>query len=306
MLKTLQHYNVILSYFFVLDEERLQINYTYRFVSGHERDYSLLRKKDEPLSDALSRLSANMMKHLNSRKKKKIKREESDKAENEEVRELSVTVMHGDKVVDESVINGEAFIQDANVVIHHPDSSEIKYTVEINPPAVITLKLPECIMAGFSVFPNIDAEFVNLPECEFLWFVSNAVSNIETNKKQPEDAECSKAGNISEGSKEDPSSSKKPKLDLGRLNWKLVYAGHCYIPSNADIGCRLKVVCTPRCGPREGRNTEGISKVEITAGPGHCPYENRHLLTKELTEHGRYFILIIISLFFKILSLCTL
>lgn len=51
----------------------------------------------------------------------------------------------------------------------------------------------------------------------------------------------------------------------------------------ADVGYRLKVKAIPKstCGTKIGPPVEGISKTNIGAGPGVCPFETRHLFTQE-------------------------
>lgn len=66
-------------------------------------------------------------------------------------------------------------------------------------------------------------------------------------------------------------------------DWSEVGDGLIYYPSNDDIGCFLKLICTPKNGPLEGPSSEVISKQAVTAGPGPCPFEIRHQFTKERT-----------------------
>lgn len=51
------------------------------------------------------------------------------------------------------------------------------------------------------------------------------------------------------------------------------------MPSNQDIGLRLKLCCTPKDGSRSGLAKELVSVGTVEAGPGACTFDNRHLYT---------------------------
>uniref|UniRef100_A0A452QWI3 Uncharacterized protein n=1 Tax=Ursus americanus TaxID=9643 RepID=A0A452QWI3_URSAM len=57
-----------------------------------------------------------------------------------------------------------------------------------------------------------------------------------------------------------------------------------YTPSNADIGLRLKLHCTPGNGQRFGPSRELESVCPVEAGPGTCTFDHRHLYTKKVTD----------------------
>ncbi|KAK3602050.1 hypothetical protein CHS0354_025227 [Potamilus streckersoni] len=61
-----------------------------------------------------------------------------------------------------------------------------------------------------------------------------------------------------------------------------------YTPTASDIGYHLKFTVTIRQSEilRDDTHLEHISKVEVTAGPGLCPFEMRHLYTSSLIEKG--------------------
>lgn len=61
---------------------------------------------------------------------------------------------------------------------------------------------------------------------------------------------------------------------------ELMGSGSFYIPTAADIGYKLKLVCTPVNNGLKGPVVETCSICEVEAGPGHCPFEDRHVFTK--------------------------
>lgn len=65
--------------------------------------------------------------------------------------------------------------------------------------------------------------------------------------------------------------------------WVKVGALRVYVPSNQDIGCRLKLVCTPKDGARSGLSKELVSVGAVEAGPGACTFDNRHMYTAKGT-----------------------
>ena len=42
--------------------------------------------------------------------------------------------------------------------------------MQVNPPNIRSIILPEVIMVGFPIYPKIDAEFVDLDKCNLTWF----------------------------------------------------------------------------------------------------------------------------------------
>ena len=70
--------------------------------------------------------------------------------------------------------------------------------------------------------------------------------------------------------------------------WTEVSREKQYTPSNADIGHALKMECIPRNGEQSGFIKEIIAKHVIDAGPGFCPFENRHAFTSNYVDDERW------------------
>ncbi|KAK7899434.1 hypothetical protein WMY93_020287 [Mugilogobius chulae] len=57
-----------------------------------------------------------------------------------------------------------------------------------------------------------------------------------------------------------------------------------FVPSNEDIGCRLRLSCLPKDRTRNGLVKELQSESAIEAGPGTCTFDTRHLFTQQQTQ----------------------
>uniref|UniRef100_A0A3B5AHJ5 Phosphodiesterase 12 n=1 Tax=Stegastes partitus TaxID=144197 RepID=A0A3B5AHJ5_9TELE len=123
---------------------------------------------------------------------------------------------------------------------------DIQYLVLRNPPTFTTAELPVSLMAGFPVCPKLEVEFGNLQDCEFTWLKETV-----------------------------------PAQDGG---WTQVGRDRVHVPSNQDIGCRVKLMCTPKDGSRSGPAKELISVGAVEAGPGMCTFDNRHAYTVRAAE----------------------
>uniref|UniRef100_A0A2I3HLH3 2',5'-phosphodiesterase 12 n=1 Tax=Nomascus leucogenys TaxID=61853 RepID=A0A2I3HLH3_NOMLE len=123
--------------------------------------------------------------------------------------------------------------------------------------------LPRYIMAGFPVCPKLSLEFGDPASSLFRWY-----KEAKPGAAEPE------VGVPSSLSPSSPSSS-----------WiETDVEERVYTPSNADIGLRLKLHCTPGDGQRFGPSWELESVCVIEAGPGTCTFDHRHLYTKKVTE----------------------
>uniref|UniRef100_A0A3Q3NL36 Phosphodiesterase 12 n=1 Tax=Labrus bergylta TaxID=56723 RepID=A0A3Q3NL36_9LABR len=116
-------------------------------------------------------------------------------------------------------------------------------------------ELPASLMAEFPVCPNLELEFGS-SALSFLLFSS-------CSRLSPEAA------------------AEAPAEDGG---WTEVGCGRVHVPSNQDIGHRLKLRCTPKDGERSGQVKELISVGAVEAGPGVCTFDNRHAYTIKEAE----------------------
>lgn len=210
-----------------------------------------------------------------------------------------------------------------------------RYTIQVNPPTIKNVILPEVIMVGFPIYPKIEAEFVDLSKCILTWYreeMDSATGDLTpssgsatdltreiprlsceiTNRDwkvgtpvQPGEVKLSisEASGLSQTAAESDSRShsqtpspsvgtklpKKGKRKLNgsmtNLNWVEIKKDLVYTPIAGDVGHKLRLVCTPCDGTRVGDDTDVVS-TDVIQGPGRCPFEDRHNLTKTITEKG--------------------
>ncbi|KAI3369745.1 hypothetical protein L3Q82_024571, partial [Scortum barcoo] len=211
----------------------------------------MLRDQDEPLGKVLVRICNGIIKSQTGAKKKRKGKNQAE-SPSQAAEQPVVKLLQGGDEVAHTVLNSEAWRDGAVLQV-----GEVSYTVRRNPPAFITAELPVSLMAGFPVCPKLEVEFGNLQDCEFTWYKENT-PNTSTEA----------AGGV-------------PGQDGG---WTEVGRGRVHVPTNQDIGCRLKLCCTPKDGSRSGLAKELVSVEAVEAGPGVCMFDNRHAYTIKEVE----------------------
>ncbi|XP_076238085.1 2',5'-phosphodiesterase 12 isoform X2 [Calliopsis andreniformis] len=126
------------------------------------------------------------------------------------------------------------------------DTSNIKlvifdteYVLKRNVPCIKKIQLPSSILVGFPTYPSV--------------FESVHVDRDKTTFQWFKNDNKNK--------------------------WVHVGDGYLYIPDVSDLGCKLKIACTPRNSAGKGPMIEVISNNKVEAGPGVCPFETRHVFT---------------------------
>ncbi|ESO96768.1 hypothetical protein LOTGIDRAFT_201951 [Lottia gigantea] len=217
-------------------------------VGYNNKTYNLERRKDEEWTKSTVRLQTNIEKTLNNVSRKK-KRRTGEPEGPPPKKAIHVFLQRNGETLDENVPNVDAWNTGVDLVI-----GDDKFQVEINRPTVKLLILPKSMLSGFLVFPRIETEFSNSTDNEFIWYRETKPS--AANNDLPT----------------------KSSLEVSR--------GFFYTPTNADIGYRLRIGVIPRNGNRVGSEMYVVSKFEVEAGPGLCPFENRHLYTKDKSAEG--------------------
>ncbi|XP_078700338.1 2',5'-phosphodiesterase 12-like [Branchiostoma floridae x Branchiostoma belcheri] len=242
----------------VPEEEKMTISY--RLGEGQR---NLLRAKTETLGGALSRIVFNTTKHLNKGKKKKKAKLEGANAESED-NAITAQLTFNKVKVEDDVPNSEAWQEGAILEI-----GEDRYVVSVNPPMVKSVVLPTSIMAGFPVFPRLELDFASRHDSSYSWYREDTSNPTPTTS-------TANSGD----------SKRKSNENIEQTNW--IQASHdlIYTPVNSDIGSRLKFTCTPRHDGKEGVTMEMVTSCQVEAGPGFCPFEDRHMYTKKRTEKG--------------------
>lgn len=241
-----------------------KLSLSFALADGSHKN--MQRDQNEPLGRALSRIANNALKgHAKAaaKKSKKNRPEASgggapcvgsgfgSGSEAGTACEPVVKLYYREEAVADDVLNVDAW-QDGAVL----QIGDVKYKVERNPPTFTELQLPRSVMAGFPVCPKLSLEFGDHARSLFRWF----------REAQTEASGC-------EGGRPPPV-------------W--IETGVCervYTPSNADVGLRLKLHCTPGNGQRLGPSRE-MESCPVEAGPGTCTFDQRHLYTKRVTADG--------------------
>ena len=61
-----------------------------------------------------------------------------------------------------------------------------------------------------------------------------------------------------------------------------------FTPTQGDVNRYLKLVCYPRLKDRNGLSYEIVSKSPVSEGPKLCPFEQRHVFTKDNTNDDEF------------------
>lgn len=276
----------------VPEEERMQITFAYPPDDGpgsKRRVFNFDRLKVEELEKTLVRITTNVSKQAN---KKKKKGKSTDGANDDATDEVPVKLVKQDTEIAGLVSNAEAWEEGTCLKI-----ADHSYDVQLNVPAVKSLTLPQCILVGVPVYPRVLHEFAIEHECSLIWYkeVKNFIpKKLKKFKKQehPEQKEgqCAQSSDVSvecNTFEEEQKRNVKVRRDLGNLTWDQIHTGTSYLPGIDDVGHLLKVECMPSDGVRVGEGVSTISKTEVSSGPGICPFEKRHRFTEQLMPPGR-------------------
>ncbi|CAL8338386.1 unnamed protein product [Merluccius merluccius] len=211
----------------------------------------MLRDQSEKLGKVLLRIANNAAKGGGGQGGRAKKSKKSKAASQSAEPVVVVQLLHDGEPVSEEADNGEAWRDGATLRV-----GETSYEVRRNEPSFVRAQLHGGPLAGFPVFPRLEVEFGRLEDCEFTWY---------------REATASPAG----------------ETPTQEVEWVLAGSGRIYVPSNLDIGSRLKVLATPRDGERSGSPKELVSVATVEAGPGWCTCDNRHAYTGREAGPGR-------------------
>ncbi|XP_026738408.1 2',5'-phosphodiesterase 12-like [Trichoplusia ni] len=133
------------------------------------------------------------------------------------------------------------------------------YEVIFNSPWVVSMNLPQSILAGFPVYPeNLELQYAVHEKCKFTWYKGSVLNDF---------------GN---------------EFNDRHIKWGLAGNTFIYTPPAQDIGLKLKLECLPGNGTTFGPAVEAISKNVIEAGPGNCPFETRHQFTRDKLKNKSF------------------
>lgn len=147
--------------------EQFQLTFFYMDETLNvKRQFNFSRQFTETIPAFLSRVSANVDKFLNKKKKKK-------KVDNSvEVNNGINTFLYvnGNKVDDETVVCRDVFVKENNVVL---EIANKQLTVVHNSPWIESISLPTSILATFPVYPmKLESFFTDIHKSDYKWYSS--------------------------------------------------------------------------------------------------------------------------------------
>ena len=172
--------------------------------NNYERMFNLNRSTQENLNTVLTRISSNIQKKIDKKRKK------NEAAS--PVIPIDLKTVTGESV-DKNMTCYESFVTKADH--HYLNIGELIYKLKLNPPTVQTVELPDNIMAGFPVYPK-KFKIVNgsQEESVFQWYKS------DVKFRSDEEVKLLKKSNI---------------------NWVKMFLGYNCFTENDDVGRLLKV-----------------------------------------------------------------
>ena len=204
-----------------------------------KKQFNMCRARTETMDGFMNRLNENLAKKLSKKKNKKSKKSEqqdcgSTTPVNDPVTEVAFKLM-GELIPLQKDASALDFLSQKGLEM---SILKVPFEIEINPPLIQSVKLPDTVMAGYLVYPfKMIFEYASQTDSIFDWYVSEP--NIE---------------------------SKKKDSLLEKTKWTKRSSGFFYLTSNEDIDRYVKLEITPRNGDRIGIKLEVITKNCVSAG----------------------------------------
>lgn len=250
------------AYFHLLDgSDKFKVTFWYINESINvNRQFNFERSISETIDIFLTRVTKNLDKVVMNKLKKKRKKSGSDGDEGSVEVNVELISNENNKIPSSAVCKDVFFSNEysRNLILKMVG---VDYVVVINSPWIESISLPTSIMAEFPVYANgFESRFTDKTLSKFVWM------NSHSNKLSPDE----------------PKGLIRPNECEADLNgqWSVVGEGFVYIPKVTEIGLKLKLLCTPKNTSTVGPAVHCESVSVIEAGPGYCPFENRHLYTK--------------------------
>lgn len=188
----------------IQSEEKVDITFLLK-VKDSVRQFNFSRKPSETLETLLARIGTNVQKAVDKANKKKGKSEKS-----------AINIKFYDalnKQIPENSTCHELFDLDGPLKLQIYDQV---YEAVFNVPWVVSINLPQSILAGFPIYPeNLIMQYADKEQSVFNWY-----SGISVNE----------GGN---------------EISENHVKWELKGSGFSYTPSTDDVGMKIKVECIP-------------------------------------------------------------
>ncbi|KFB39652.1 AGAP009079-PA-like protein [Anopheles sinensis] len=241
------------------DDEQCQISF--HLVNEQlrvDKVFNFNRNLTEQIDSSIERIRANVEKECGKKNKRKNKTKKLTAADqpaedqlaqpDPEPKPVAVTIGTPNEKLTQITI-AELLVrisEDPNV---HLTVLENEFQIALNSPEVHSLALPSSILADFYVYPSkLELHFATKECSEFGWY--RGLMPESKNAQQ--------------------------------ITWEEVGNELTYMVKKNDIGHHLKFKCTPKDGSgNNGAVAEIISVNPVQAGPGQCPFEVRHMFTRD-------------------------
>lgn len=231
-------------------DDMMTISFTY-IVDGHSKQFNLYRKRDEPLLSCINRIKCCLSKVNKSRREGKSDAKEASK-------DINVVITMNGSIIDPEITNNaDAWIDGVAV-----DLNGSPYVVRTDCPAVKSMTLPSRIMKGFITMVNVSLSNCNVENSEIFWYRQLSAQE--------------RKNMIERGT----ATEDQMHYD-NRSFWYKISSGLTYCPIDEDLAHYIKVICLPSDGMKKGPEYSCLSNSPVELGPSECPFEYRHLSTKD-------------------------
>lgn len=227
------------------DKNGLHITFLFKISEERVRQFNLERKPQENIGLTIQRITSSIKKVLVKVNKKK--------ALKAEICESDVALYDSNNATVPETTTCDDLI--SNKIAVKLKILDHTYDVVYNIPWVLNVNLPKCMLVGFPIQPlNFEMVYGDKNHSEFNWY-----SSVPLNEKGNRIADI-------------------------HLKWDMAGTGFNYTPTTQDIGKLLRLECIPKNESEMGPAVYAISSNVVEAGPGQCPFENRHMFTKKKLE----------------------
>lgn len=188
---------------FIQKEETVDITFLMKIKDSH-RQFNFSRKPSENLQNLFARIGTNVQKAIKKAYKKKAPEQSSEM-------EIKLVNVH-EGINDQSSCIDLFHIKEP---VHLKIGDQV-FRAVFNAPWVVSLNLPQSILAGFPVYPeHFTVQYAEKEKSQFNWYKGLAKND--------------KGNEISEF----------------HIQWELVGEKYSYTPTAQDIGNKLKIECIP-------------------------------------------------------------
>lgn len=190
---------------YIQQDEKVDITFLLD-VKGSPRQFNFSRKPSESLQVLLTRMKTNIQKAIDKGNKKKKGNPDGEM--------LHIEFYDSNNVLmNENITCNDLFNMKGPIKLKMSGNF---YEVIFNSPWVVSINLPQSILAGFPVHPlNFETQYAKQEKCTFNWY-----KGLPLNEK---------GNSISEQ----------------HIHWELTGNKFIYTPETHDVGMKLKFECIP-------------------------------------------------------------